>query len=399
MASGDHQGGRAIAIGLIWAQFAAYHIDRCEAVARRFEGRATILAVEVATTSNDYAWEPSGDIAGGRKITLFPGRSFDQLSTWQRFRATWAAVRTCDWVCIGLSYAELSTVLLVAMLRLTGKRVVVFSESKHDDKPRSAPGELAKRLILSFYTAAIVGATRHIAYFRMLGFRRRAVLPGYDGVGLDRVRAQGGWQLAPGGRAFESRDFVFVGRFVDKKNLPHLVESFARYVVIAGTSARRLVLVGSGPDEPRLRAMVDALALAERVEFPGFMPAEAVSRTLANGLALVLPSVEEQWGLVVNEALAFGLPVIVSRQVGSRDALVRDGINGHVVASDSVEQLAQAMLDISRDRSRWEAKVAASHRRAWLGDCDRLADALELLIEPQNPAARANVDRFLAELA
>ena len=159
------------------------------------------------------------------------------------------------------------------------------------------------------------------------------------------------------------------------------------------------MLVGSGPDEPRLRAMVDALALAERVEFPGFMPAEAVSRTLADALALVLPSVEEQWGLVVNEALAFGLPVIVSRQVGSRDALVRDGINGHVVASDSVEQLAQAMLDIAGDRDRWEAKVAASHRRAWLGDCDRQADALELLIEPQNPAARANVDRFLAELA
>ncbi len=391
--------GKPITIGLVWAQFAAYHIDRCEAVARRFQGRANVLAVEVATTSSDYAWEPSGDIAGGRKVTLFPGQSFDQISTWQRFRATWAALRDCEWVCIGLSYAELSTILLVAMLRLSGKRVVVFSESKHDDKPRSVPGELAKRLILLPYNAAIVGATRHIAYFRMLGFRRRAVLPGYDGVGLDRVRAQGGGQLAPGGKPFESRDFVFVGRFVDKKNLPHLVESFARYVARAGADARRLVLVGSGPEDPRLRAMVDALGLADRVQFPGFLPADAVSRILADALALVLSSVEEQWGLVVNEALAFGLPVIVSRQVGSRDALVRDGVNGHVVASDSVEQLAQAMFDLAGDRGKWESKVAASHQRAWLGDCDRLADALELLIEPQNPVARANVNRFMAELA
>ena len=389
--------GKPIMIGLVWAQFAAYHIDRCEAVARRFQGRGTVLAVEVATTSSDYAWEPSGDIAGGRKVTLFPGKSFDQLSTWQRFRATWAALRTCDWVCIGLSYAELSTILLVAMLRLSGKRVVVFSESKHDDKPRNAPGELAKRLILSPYNAAIVGATRHIAYFRMLGFRRRAVLPGYDGVGLDRIRAQGGGQLALSGRSFEQRDFVFVGRFVDKKNLPHLIESFARYVASAGVGARRLVLVGSGPEEPGLRAMIDARGLADRVEFPGFLPADAVSRILADALALVLPSVEEQWGLVVNEALAFGLPVIVSRQVGARDALVRDGVNGHVVESGSVEQLADAMRDLAGDRGRWEAKVAASHQRAWLGDCDRLADALELLIEPRNAAARANVDRFLAE--
>ena len=385
-------------IGLVWAQFAAYHIDRCEAVARRFQGRGTVLAVEVATTSSDYAWEPSGDIAGGRKVTLFPGKSFDQLSTWQRFRATWAELRTCDWVCIGLSYAELSTILLVAMLRLSGKRVVVFSESKHDDKPRNAPGELAKRLILSPYNAAIVGATRHIAYFRMLGFRRRAVLPGYDGVGLDRIRAQGGGQLALSGRSFEQRDFVFVGRFVDKKNLPHLIESFARYVASAGVGARCLVLVGSGPEEPGLRAMIDAQGLADRVEFRGFLPADAVSRILADALALVLPSVEEQWGLVVNEALAFGLPVIVSRQVGARDALVRDGVNGHVVESGSVEQLADAMRDLAGDRGRWEAMVAASHQRAWLGDCDRLADALELLIEPRNAAARANVDRFLAEL-
>ena len=388
-----------ITIGLVWAQFAAYHIDRCEAVARRFEGRATVLAVEVATTSSDYAWEPSGAIAGGRKVTLFPGKSFDQLSTWQRFRGCWDALRQCDWVCIGLSYAELSTILLVVMLRLSGKRVVVFSESKFDDRPRTALGELAKRLILWPYNAAIVGATRHIAYFRMLGFGRRAVLPGYDGVGLKRVRAQGGGQLAPDGRPFEQRDFVFVGRFVDKKNLPHLVESFARYVAIAGAHARRLVLVGSGPEERGLRAMVATLGLADCVEFPGFLPAHAVSRRLADALALVLPSVEEQWGLVVNEALAFGLPVIVSHQVGSRDALVRDGVNGHVVASDAVEQLAQAMADIAGDRGKWEAMVAASHQRAWLGDCDRLADSLELLIEPQNETARASVDRFLAQLA
>ena len=395
--------GQPITIGLVWAQFAAYHIDRCEAVARRFHGRATVLAVEVATTSSDYAWEPSGHIAGTQKVTLFPGKSFDQLSSWQRFRATWTALRHCDWVCIGLSYAELSSILLVAMLRLTGSQVVVFSESKFDDRPRNAVGELVKRATLSFYSAAIVGATRHIAYFRMLGFRRRAVLPGYDGVGLDRIRVQGGGQLAPGGRSFELRDFVFVGRFVDKKNLPHLVESFACYVASAGAKAegraRRLVLVGSGSEEPRLRAMIEALGLSDRVDFPGFLPAQAVSRILADALALVLPSVEEQWGLVVNEALAFGLPVIVSQQVGSRDALVRDGVNGHVVASDSVEQLAHAMLDIAGDRGRWEAMVAASHQRAWLGDCDRLADALELLIEPQNPSARANVDRFLAELA
>lgn len=388
---------KRITIGLVWAQFAAYHIDRCETIAQRFAGRAEVLAVEVATTSNDYPWEPSGAIAAARKVTLFPGESFESIGLLRKARAIRQALAGCDWVCIGLSYAEPATILLVLALRAAGKRVVLFNDSKEDDRPRRAMGELAKRLILSPYPAAVVGATRHIAYLRKLGFHHRPVLPGYDGVGLDRVRAQGGGTLAPEGVPFAQRNFVFVGRFVDKKNLPHLVRAYAHYREGAGEDARRLMLVGSGPLEQALRRLVADLRVDEMVDFPGFLPAEAVSRVLAGALALVLPSVEEQWGLVVNEALAFGLPVIVSREVGSRDALVRAGENGFVVSSGSIEQLSQALSDTSADETNWRRMVVASHARAWMGDTGRLADALEMLIDP-TPEAAAAMEHYLAEL-
>ena len=346
----------------------------------------------------DYAWEPSGDVAGARKITLFPGQSFDSIPPLQRFRAMFAALRRCDMVAIGISYGERDAVLLSWALRLLGKRVVVFSESKFDDHRRSVGFELCKSMILAAYSAAIVGGKRHIDYFRFLRFCRRPVLPGYDGVGVERVRAQAGGILAPHGTEYENRPFVYVGRFVGKKNLIRLVEGYARYVASTGPAPRRLILVGSGAEEDRMRRRIDELGVAHLIDFPGFLSAEAVSRTLAGALALMLVSREEQWGLVVNEALALGLPVIVSNEVGARDALVRNLVNGFVVESNSPDSIGRAMLQLAGDRAGWAAMVAASHDRAWMGDTERLADAVELLLYPGAEAAAERMKLFLAEM-
>jgi len=391
-------GSKRRVVGLIWSQFAAYHIDRCEAVARRLGGRCEVLAIEVATTSTLYAWAPSGEVAGARKITLFPGRSFDAISPWHRFRAMLRATRQCDTVCIGLSYAEPDAIGLSWILRLLGKRVIVFSESKFDDRRRSIWFELLKTIVLFGYGAAVVGGRRHLDYFRFLGFRSRPVLPGYDGVGLDRIRRQAGGTLAPQGTPFAERPFLFVGRFVEKKNLFALVEGYARYAQRAGDAARRMVLAGSGEDEAALRHRVAALGVADLVDFPGFLDAEAVSRALSGALALVLVSHEEQWGLVVNEALALGLPAIVSNEVGARDLLVRNLVNGFVVETGCAEGLAQAMFRMGSDAAAWQDMVAASHARAWLGDADRLADALETLLVPGNTETDGRLGRLMAEL-
>lgn len=389
---------RKLSVAMVWSQFAAYHVDRCEAVARRLSDRAEILAVEVATTSVDYAWEPSGDVVGARKVTLFPGQSFDSIPPLRRFRAMFAAVKHCDMVAIGISYGERDAILLSWALRMLGKKVVVFSESKFDDTRRSVWFELTKSMILGCYSAAIVGGRRHIDYFRFLRFQQRPVLPGYDGVGMDRVRRQAGGILAPAGVPFCSRPFVYVGRFVNKKNLVRLAEGYARYVELAGDAPRRLILVGSGSEEDRLRRRIADLGIGHLIDFPGFLSAEAVSRTLAGSLALMLVSAEEQWGLVVNEALALGLPAVISHEVGSGDALVRNFVNGFVVESNCPEAIGRAMLHLSADEGTWENMVAASHARAWMGDTDRLADAVELLLYPGAEAASDRVKLFLAEM-
>jgi glycosyltransferase involved in cell wall biosynthesis len=259
--------------------------------------------------------------------------------------------------------------------------------------------ELAKALVLSPYRAAIVGGHRHMAYFRFLGFAKRRVIPGYDTVGLERIRAMGGGALAPQGLAHSQRDFVFVGRFVDKKNLVELVEGFAIYAKAAGPKARRLVLIGSGQEEPAIKAAAGAHGVTGLIDFPGFLGAGEVAARLSGALALVLPSVEEQWGLVVNEALAFGLPVIVSPAVGSGDALVRNLQNGFVIELGAPEGIAAAMHALAEDEALWRRMVNASHQRAWLGDTGRLADAAEALCFAGSVQAEEMIARFTASLA
>ncbi len=344
-------------------------------------GRAEVLALEVATTSTDYAWEPSGEVPGATKITLFPGQAYDAVPALRRMWAIFRAVRQHHWVFMGLPYSGWEVILLTWMLRFCGVRLVTFSESKADDRPRKALVEWAKCVPLLCYHGAIVGARRHVDYMRSLGFRRRPVLPGYDTVGVERIRAASGNSCTPSEVAFADRPFVFVGRWVDKKNLPGLVDAYAAYAAQAGASAHRLVLAGSGEEGAEIRRRITAGKVAHLVDLPGFLPAEAVARLLADALALVLVSREEQWGLVVNEALAFGLPVIVSRQVGSRDALVQDGENGWVVDSESIDGIAAALFATSSDPAAWERMAEASRAKAWLGDTERLADAVESMVE------------------
>ena len=367
---------RPLRIGILFAQFAAYHVDRIEAAARLLAGRAEVIAVEVAQASATYAWSPSGEVQGAAKRVLFTGEAYEQIGRWRRLRAQYVALKDCDTVFVGIGYNEPDILALACALRLRGRRVVLMSESKADDFPRHWLRERIKALLLLPFTAALVGGPRQVAYLRALGFGRRRVVTGYDGVSIDRVRKLGGRAQV----AAQDRPFVFVGRFVAKKNIVFLVEAYARYRLQAGASARRLVLVGGGELEAQVRSRIAALGLDDAVEITGFVDAPQVAAHLASGRALLLPSTEEQWGLVVNEALALDLPVAVSRAVGSHDTLVRHGVNGFVLAPDDGAAWAEAMLALGGDEGRWEAMRQASRALAPAGDTQRFAEGVAALI-------------------
>ena len=136
---------------------------------------------------------------------------------------------------------------------------------------------------------------------------------------------------------------LFVGQLIERKGVDLLLHAFI--AACARRSDLQLRLAGEGPLRARLEAMVPP-GLRTRIEFCGFVPWEALPALYADADALVLPSRHDGWGLVVNEALASGIPVIASEAVGAGLDLLRDGAAGLRVPVGDCAALAEALVRI-----------------------------------------------------
>lgn len=148
---------------------------------------------------------------------------------------------------------------------------------------------------------------------------------------------------------------LFVGKLIPKKQPLLALEAFAR---VRRDLPCALLVVGEGPLEDAMRWRVAADGIPD-VHFAGFLNRSEIAKAFTAADLFVLPSgLHETWGLVVNEAMNFALPVVVSDKVGCADDLVQDGDNGFVVAADQVGALTSAVRklvespDLRRDMGR-----------------------------------------------
>lgn len=134
--------------------------------------------------------------------------------------------------------------------------------------------------------------------------------------------------------------FLYVGRLIRTKDIDVLIEAFLQ-LNTAAQSEWSLDIVGDGPLLQELQALTHQDA---RIRFSGACAYDQLDRYYLNADVLVLPSRREAWGLVVNEALAFGLRVIVSEQVGANQLITRKSVGATFRVGDSM-QLADAMRE------------------------------------------------------
>jgi glycosyltransferase involved in cell wall biosynthesis len=144
---------------------------------------------------------------------------------------------------------------------------------------------------------------------------------------------------------------LFCGKFVEQKCPFDLLKAF---VLLSEHCNASLVFVGDGPLRNAMEAFVAERQL-EHVYFFGFRNQTELPACYALADVFVLPSSFEPWGLVLNEAMCFGLPVIASDQVGAAADLVRNGRNGFVYPVGNVEALAHQLQHVLADeRTRQE---------------------------------------------
>jgi len=341
-------------------------LDRLEAVHAARITDLDIVGAAIAS-SDEYSWERTSS-KHVKIYDLFVDQKFQETGTWQRLVRRLSDLRNYNikyaFLC---NYNLIDTLAVAVVLRLLGAKVYLMMPVKFDDKKRWLWRELLKSFFLLPYHGGLVSGRRSRDYFEFLGMRSDRLFEGYDTVSVARIRALAQAQPAPEGTPFALRHFTVVARHVPKKNLHLAIDAYARYRQAAGADARALHLCGSGELEESLRADVARRGLTG-VEFRGWLGAEAVAKVLATSLTLILPSVEEQWGLVVNEALAMGVPILCSDNVGARDSLVRTAVNGYVFESDNGEGLAHLMTRMATDEHEWRRMAEAAGEFSNKGD-------------------------------
>lgn len=158
----------------------------------------------------------------------------------------------------------------------------------------------------------------------------------------------------------ESRVLLYVGRIAKEKNMRLLFEAAA--LAFRRDPHLRFWLVGDGPYRPECVEHARALGIGDRVKFVGDVPRADVDQYYAAADLFVFGSTTETQGLVVSEAMAYGLPAVVTYG-GGAGASVRHGENGLMVKSDPLA-LAAAVVDLLGDDASYAAMSQAAGRSA-----------------------------------
>lgn len=305
------------------------------------------------------AVSPSGDLYtpdGRRRVTEPLGFGFGVLVHMLRNRRRYDAVHTC-----AFPYFSLPAI----RLGLAGRRVPVGVDwfevwsrgywREYIGRLGGAVGWLVQRLCVALTRQAFVFSELHGRRLAEEGFRGSVTrLSGlYDGPTVTDV-TEG--ERAP--------LVVFAGRHIHEKRAD-LVPA-----VVARARQRlpelRGLILGDGPERPKVLEAIEAAGVEDAVEAPGFVEAERVREAMANATCHLLPSVREGYGLVVIESAAYGTPSVVAAGPDNAAAeLLTDGVNGQVAPRAEVDALAEAVLrvhdagaELRRSTADWFAQNA-----------------------------------------
>jgi 1,2-diacylglycerol 3-alpha-glucosyltransferase len=331
-----------------WVTMGPYHFARMRALA----GIPGIELTVVETTSlDDHAWTRQKEAEGLAVVTLSSAPLSPKTLTGTRAAFARMIDQCRPDLIIGSGYAELSVLRTILGYRNANPSslALLWSESTALDHPRVAIKEAVKSFCLSVFDGALVAGSQHAQYLEQLGMPMENIAVAgncvdneFFSVRVDAIRA--GSRLTSVNVPLDY--FLFVGRLLPEKNVSTLIEAYTLYRRLAGSAAWDLVLVGSGPEAPALRTQVNNDNV-KGVWFVGNRQIGELPYYYAKARCLVLPSISEPWGLVVNEAMAAGLPVLVSRRCGCAADLVRHEVNGYIFDPRDVHALASLLLKMS----------------------------------------------------
>lgn len=227
---------------------------------------------------------------------------------------------------------------------LMGYRTVIFWEGTHHTERTVKPWRRLMRQWMAGRAKSIVvngGAARDYV-MQVLSVPKEKIFVGGmcpDPV-PERYRPVSPRQATKG----ETIRFLFVGQLIKRKAADRLVQAAAILRDRAPEGATfEIGLLGGGPEKADLEQQVSALGLGGIVRFVDYVAPDRVWEIYQDFHVFVLPTRQDNWPLVIPEAMSIGMPVLISRNAGSVCDLVREGENGFVFDPEDPEDIARQM--------------------------------------------------------
>ncbi|PWK26746.1 glycosyltransferase involved in cell wall biosynthesis [Arcicella aurantiaca] len=233
-------------------------------------------------------------------------------------------------------YYDVSYWAVIVYAKTKGIKIIIDSESNEQSRERIWWKESLKKVILTQLDGYLCLGTKATEYLLKLGIKKEKILSTRNiGIANDKVSALYKTAYAQRNHTKERLNlpqfnFIYAGRFNPIKNLKMLIEAFGEISQTHPFSKQwGLILSGDGTEKEDLKALVQSKKLANIFFLPSCEWHEVPARYALADVA-VLPSLFEPFGFLVNEALVYGMPIIVSNRCGSAYDLVKDGENGFV---------------------------------------------------------------------
>ena len=255
-------------------------------------------------------------------------------------------------VIITAGYGSFSTQIAFFIAKFLKIPFILGSGSTINEprKIRSITLPLAK-LIVKYADAYVAYGTNAKKYLMHLGAPERDIFISYNTVDTDFFKDK---CLKCGNRKnvikkefeiIEENLILYIGQFVERKGIKYLLEAHKK---LCDKHNLGLLLIGNGPQKDELVELCRRENI-DGVYFIDFVQKDALPQYYAIADVFVLPSTEEVWGLVINEAMACGLPVISTDKVGASIDLIKHGVNGCVIPASDVDRLYESLAIILGD--------------------------------------------------
>lgn len=269
-------------------------------------------------------------------------RNLDKMSAVEvllTVKKIWEVIRSVKYEYI--VYGGWSNIEFVIFMFLTSRsRNCVISESSIYESSITGVKGLLKRWIINRHSHAFVSGYPHKILFEKMNFKGKIHITGGVGLAFRPTKVEYTRRLI-----HQPLRYIYTGRLIEKKNVKLLIEVFNK-------TGRPLTIIGTGAQAQVYKEMASS-----NIEFVGFVENKKLGEFYVSHDCFILPSNIEQWGLVVEEALSYGLPVIVSDMVGCNIDLVENYHSGIIFNHTSKDDLERALLQMENNYMQYKTNV------------------------------------------